>query len=538
MISFINIISIFCYVCSSTCHCKQCRSFQEQIFSEPKNETKLVGKQNYKHKAMFFYIIEGMQVYEERYFHPHDFIPSLQISFSVYSKNNDYDLECLIDKEESGYSPIQIGSLDDFNRLLNEKCIYCKYKNNFLEKVVPILNIQDMFEYMEFFFLMEEPLFPVDFSNNQKYFREIMITNYEYIVKTYTLKCPIVICKTCFINKINAKDGVNILFKAFEKKQKNANMIQGSISNVVNVNNIKVISGKEFTAALSKNNKKNSNLKLLDEANLQITKRTSKSSNSNINKGEENIYQQLSKLDLVISGKFKFTLLKTDSKKLKSAVDSSLTLEYKDTEKDDTDKENQAHSDCIYSVESLTNEINDHCNSKLNLPLSDTALLSKKLSLFQENLDSINKYLNIKLNSINEEDTHNRRKIWVNNVNKICEELHKNSDVFQILMNLKSDYIVKIVKQTKYMLEMIYNNLIGNSKKNKNYCFETMILFRDNMLIVRKVNSIFEYMINKLKSKSVMKDTDVYTNNVDESSINSQKKFTDGSSECIEEMLK
>lgn len=467
----ILIISIFCYVCSSTCHCKECKANQAAIFSEPKkSDTKFIGKQSYFGRSIYYYMIDGFNVYEERLYQIEDYSYSVAVRFTLNRKKDDDLFEKIKNgekiPEENSYLPINVETQEQFNGLLSEKCVFCKYKNNILEKIVPIMTFQDMFEYTEFFFLMEDPLLIKEYENNFKHFKEGLSPNYENLSKNYTLSHPIIICKACFLNKLNEKQGITKLFSVFEKKKKCGlnDGYFGGLTQIENDHTITVIYGSCGDQTDAKGEKKNSNMRLLTEANMQMTKKP-KSKEPVV---EENFLQQLSRIDLSISSKIKF----------KYTADGK------------SDRKESSSQTCNDKIEEIKDEE------------AERSELSNKLISFQENIDSIIKYLNLKMQNLNEDDSYKNREVWINHINSICEQLHINSDLFKMIIDSKAEYIVKIVKQIKVMLETIHKNLIYRSKLSKNYCFETMILFKDNMLIVRKINNIFEYMINKFKSNS------------------------------------
>lgn len=413
------------------------------------------------------YNIDGFEVVEENFFDECDFLVCSELNFEYKGNEHRPSIES---KSGGCYNPIKIGSIEAFNILLSEPCYFCKYKNAYLDKVVPILSVQDMFEYLEFFFLVEEPLFS-EFTQNNKYFRETIVVNYDNMVNMYSLKSPIITCKTCFINKINAKNGIDTLFKMFTKKNEMASdkdLILKTADKGMRVR-------KSF----------------LEESSNLLNQRPSSSSLTNLQAPKSKFptfFEQLSEITLSVSNKTKLTLHKQDKRS-----ESSIALQQlKQTEISSETLDNNYESN-------ITSSSSVQPNKLINENQKDS-YLGSQLEVCQENLISISQVLDNKFTHMNEDEhSFEKQLLLVNKINLICESLYNNSNVFSTLLTLKADFVIRLIKNIKSLLEMIHRNLISKSKIIKNHCFESMIHFKDDMMIIRKVNSIFEFMISKLK---------------------------------------
>lgn len=114
------------------------------------------------------------------------------------------------------------------------------------------------------------------------------------------------------------------------------------------------------------------------------------------------------------------------------------------------------------------------------------------------NILSIGNTLKHDLSISNEMSKDSKNEI-INKINSICIDLHK-SNTFSFLSQ-NPNVVLNLINETKLILQIMYQNLITKIKEKNilSECFEKMISFKDDMLIIKKLNVIFEYIIKKIK---------------------------------------
>ena len=502
---------------------------------------KFLFKKSFVFRSVSYYKINNIQLIEERIYDPktHYLIFSpfrftinafkkykYEIKYCSKNKKIYYDIS---DDGLNEFSPLKLGSLEQYNSLLPGICEFCKSNYFSLDRVIPIINIRDMFEYIKYMFL-KDPVYPEDFENNNKYFCKFIVPNYEEIIKEYVLDNPLFICKACFENKLNAKEGLNALFNLFKRKlycSTNQKYLLNKVFDYLySYDNVYITFGctnkknlpSEFNTETDLYNKKYYNK---DKTGIDSIK----TSRSTVKNYVDNTYiSQYCKIELIISLSLNFSILSKTSI-LRDAKDPNSNNSNNNADSNSKPVLNNINNDDILNIvqnKSQNNFINssstslkdkknsndDICikNSKEEMSnfIENTKNVdSQKLKDFQNNLNNIISNLYKKANYMSTDFTYNDRKNWIDNINNICNVLYKDSHIFKELINKLPEYTTNVVEQIKSLLESIHSNLIRIERNDKDlYCFDRLIIFKDIMATIKKVNNVFEFMINKLKDKS------------------------------------
>lgn len=127
-------------------------------------------------------------------------------------------------------------NIKKYEKLLLKECRFCKYQNKSLDKIIPIFDFLDMMEYIDYFFLVEEPILTY-FEENRKKFKNKYYLIKDKLDKKYVLHNPLNICRYCFNNKINEKEGLKKLFSLFTYIGNNEKHVCNKYLNKIGVNN-------------------------------------------------------------------------------------------------------------------------------------------------------------------------------------------------------------------------------------------------------------------------------------------------------------
>ena len=359
------------------------------------DQFQLISKESFKFKSKFTFLIGSATVTEERALSENSFFVSLQESFTIIGNMTQEQLVLL---------PMIIPSEDVYKMMLYERCYFCKYQNISLDTIIPILKIEDIFEFLDFYFQSDNVKLSEDFLQNKAFYYNQIMPNYTKILISYVLTTPTVICKICFTNKMNLPSGIKSILNVLKKETVKEDMLQ------INCN---------------KESKK-------------ITKR-----NEHKLQGSAFIVQ-LSNIEMTKVSKKYFSLLS------KMTINSIL-------------------------------KNNDNLSATLN-----------------NNILSIGNALKHDLSISNELSKDSKNEI-ITQINSICIDFYKSNSFFFLSHN--PNIVLNLINEIKLILQIMHQNLITKIKEKNilSECFENMISFKDDMLIIKKLNVIFEYIIKKIK---------------------------------------
>eukprot|EP00340_Litonotus_pictus_P007766 CAMPEP_0170523264 /NCGR_PEP_ID=MMETSP0209-20121228/8711_1 /TAXON_ID=665100 ORGANISM="Litonotus pictus, Strain P1" /NCGR_SAMPLE_ID=MMETSP0209 /ASSEMBLY_ACC=CAM_ASM_000301 /LENGTH=351 /DNA_ID=CAMNT_0010811279 /DNA_START=574 /DNA_END=1625 /DNA_ORIENTATION=+ len=337
-----------------------------------------------------------------------------------------------------------------------------------------------MIEYLDFFFLIEDPLFSF-FHDNKKMFKKYFIGKEESLTKKYYLNQPVMICKDCFTNRLHDKEGIKKLFSIFSVSENEDNSYETNSSKNKHIEN-----NESLRTSLSKGDHSSQPRKL----SLDIQKRESK---SNLSLGASQKSKQADITEITKSNSVKST---SQSKSKKSAKKIVMENNYSDFLRV---KEHKGIS-ILPPFKGSTSILSQPEIKVIPKPsVNDNEEASEMdLELIEKNIEELSSQLSKQLGVFNDKDKELqiKKSDIVNKINSLHSDLRNKTHAFQALCNLKSNVISSTLKNISIMLSLLQKNIRIKYRQNNDKSFENLLAKKNDVLLIRKVNIIIEEIIS------------------------------------------